>query len=112
MMSPDMKVVHEKMQEISPRSSKIFDAEKLVFVHHTDGSKLKFMFAYCCLWHWGAQDWLMVFTEHMGDHVFAVSDLEEFSYYKLRPAYYEYEEIPLSITYHPDSPAKQQATGD
>lgn len=105
MMSRDMQRVHAVAQEIDktlraddPRLS------GAVVLHHEDGAALFYDSAFLMRYYdaehgnWGActtpGEWIMVFTEHHGFHVYPVDDLVSFQQYRGR----------MEIEKHPSYP--------
>lgn len=107
MMSINMQFVDSKMQEISKSlTARDFNPYQVVVVRHDDQSELKFTHAFCSLWHYQGEDYLMVFTEHNGHHLFSVGDLVE------EDPYLCYKQELVEVSYHSTSPRPSHAESE
>jgi hypothetical protein len=89
MMSVTMKKVHEFAEFLDKKFTAYdFKPNGIVRVNHGDGTRYEFHCAFAKLVTCNEQEWLMVFSEHNGFHVFSVGDLNEdngFGQFEIKP---------------------------
>lgn len=90
-MSVTMRKVHEFAKFLDEKFTAYdFPQNQVVEVNHGDGTRYVFHCAFAKLVECNDQEWLMVFTEHNGFHVFSVGDLtEENNYAQYKTEYVE-----------------------
>jgi hypothetical protein len=82
MMSRDMQHVYDTMVKPKENTLKadMFHPEMCVDVWHQDGTTYHFACAFAELYRYAEQEYLAVYTEHNGYHLFSVDDLLEECY--------------------------------
>jgi hypothetical protein len=118
MMSVEMKRVHAVAEELSKTRR---SAWHCVMILHEEGTTLFFRNAYLVRYHdpqhgdWGASEhpgeWIMVFTEHHGFHVYPVDDLswfQELQFVNSERFFATLEDLLEYKTKHPEYPYNEE----